>query len=185
MPINSSHDTPHGISATDEPDVGLMISRQWISPRHVIAQVVAVLLLARAYFAASAAPHKFGPFVEQLLQPSALTIVSVVLFYYGLVGIINRTTIRLQKDGLEISHGPLPAPGRRRVRRPAVRAVEYDEEAFTTGRSGGRDQIVRAILIDGTKIVVDRVRDGEEQAKWLYRRIKRHLDERDSDADQP
>ena len=182
MPTSSSHDTPRGISATDEPGGGLTILRRWISPRHVIAVVVAVLLLARAYFAASAAPQRFGPLIEQVLQPAALTIVSFSLLYYGLVGMINRTTIRLQHDGFEISHGPLPAPGQRRVRLPAVRAVEYDEEAFTTGRSGGRYQIVRAILTDGTKVVIDRVRDGEEQAKWLYRRIKRHLDQRDSNA---
>lgn len=182
MPTNSDQDTPKGIIATDEPGVGLTILRRWISPRHVIAQVAAILLLVRAYFVASAAPQRFGPLIEQVLQPAALTIVSLVMLYYGLVGIINRTTIRLQEDGLEIGHGPLPAPGRKRVRLPAVRAVEYDEEAFTTGRSGGRYQIVRVILIDGTKAVVDRVRDGEEQAKWLYRRIKRHLDQRDNDA---
>ncbi len=156
--------------------------RTWVVALSLLAVVVAVLLLARACLAASAAPQRFGPLIEQVLQPAALTIVSFVLLYYGLVGMINRTTIRLQHDGFEISHGPLPAPGQRRVRLPAVRAVEYDEEAFTTGRSGGRYQIVRVILIDGTKAVVDRVRDSEEQAKWLYRRIKRHLDQRDSDA---
>jgi len=182
MPTNSSHDTPRGISVTQAPGVGLTILRRWISPRHVIAVVAAVLLSARAYSVTSAAPQRFGPLIEQVLQPAALGVASLVLLYYGLVGMVNRTMIRLQHDGFEITDGPLPAPGRRRLRLPAARAVEYDEEAFTTGRSGGRYQIVRAILTDGTRVVVDRVRDGEEQAKWLYRRIKRHLDQSNSDT---
>ena len=58
-----------------------------------------------------------------------------------------------------------------------MRAVEYDEEAFTAGRNPGCYHVVRAVLADGTTIVVDRIRDGERQAKWLYRRIKRHVEQ--------
>ena len=178
MATVADDDAPNRLSVIDVSPQRLTILRRWVSVRHVIALVAAVLLAWRAYVAtAAAAPQQYGAFIEQTVQPPALAIGGLVAAYYGLVGVVNRTTIRLQHDCLELRDGPLPAAQQRRVRLPAVRAVEYDEEAFTAGRNPGRYHVVRAVLTDGTTVVVDRIRDGERQAKWLYRRVKRHLEQ--------
>jgi len=185
MAANNNHDTPAGITVVDESFDSLTIVRRWLSPRHVIACVGAVILLWLAYCASQGVPRYFGPFVEQTLQPLAMATGALVLAYYGVVGIFNSTTIRLQSNSLEIHDGPLPAPGLRRERMHAVKTIEYDEEAFSTGRSGGCYNIIGAQLADGTNVVLYRIRGGEEQAKWIYLRIKRHLDNRRTPPEHP
>lgn len=97
--------------------------------------------------------------------------IALVFAYPAAVNFVNRRTIRVDPDAIEVRVGPLP--WRRRIRLPAARFAQLYVRRQAAGRHGHMFSVV-AVDAAGERLRVVAL-DDLPQALWLEQEIERHL----------
>ena len=137
---------------------GFAVIRPWRAPRHVIALFIGLAIAAVAlslYYHNVRATRIYAPW--WLVGTFAL-----VVIYYAITG-INKTTIRISTDCVEVTRGPFPVLGGRRRKCSALKAVNVRFDRVITARGGVADvYVVEGTVAGGRTIVLDLVPDARK-----------------------
>lgn len=79
-------------------------------------------------------PPKGGQFWLMVLFPICHVAVGVGLTYFTLAGFLNQTRVRIDRDELDVRHGPVPWWGNRRVAVSEIQGVEIDATSTENGQ---------------------------------------------------
>lgn len=146
----------------------LIVMRQWHGPRHVFAAILALVLCTIA----GATFINAGGWYVSRTPPWALAMFGVGVLYYALTG-FNRTTIRINSDGVEIRRGPLPVLGKRSRHISFVHSIAVRHDKIVTMRGGvGEVYVVEGVDSNGQPVVLDLVPDAST-AKAMVRLLRR------------
>ncbi len=107
-------------------------------------------------------------------------LVGIYLFYYGLSGIVKRTTTIVDAEGLRVTHRPLPWPGNRQIPAEQLTDIFVSRTSSHKGKSGGRQNTfgLHAVLGSGRKetLVDGYANEGEalRVSELLKQRLRFH-----------
>jgi len=101
--------------------------------------------------------------------------IGIVLLYYVLSGYLNKTVVTVNRQSLEIKHGPLPYPGKKlnsvdikqlyckeRVSRSSKGSISYNYEVHAVARDGKDRKLLTGL-------------GGSDQALFVEQEIERFL----------
>ena len=127
----------------------LTITYRWWSVKHIIVAIFA--FICNGYFV-------YLAFLDIILLVDvdwsawALVLFGLAAAYYALAGFINRTTVRVTANDLQVTHGPLPYFGSIKLQTDDIRQI-YVAEIFTKydRRTKGYSWDLRAQLNNDAK----------------------------------
>lgn len=158
---------PKGISAKYE-EGHLLIVRRWFQPRWIVFLFAGLILLVIGAFTLPKVlptltiAGRFGIFLP-FLTP-------VVLFYFGLCKLLNRTEIRIDGTWLDIRHVPLPLSKSVRVDTALVDQF-YSVRQFTSPKSPPAYAVVMVMKSSGKRQRLLSGIENEAQAAYLAQEI--------------
>jgi hypothetical protein len=102
------------------------------------------------------------------------------LTYYTIAGFLNRTLIRVSPSLLDVSHGPLPWPGAKRLDSTGIAQI-YCKEHISRGKNGVTTTYQVHVATHGgaQEKLVDSL-DSSDQALYLEQEIERFLSIKDA-----
>lgn len=110
-----------------------------------------------------------------LLFPAGHLAVGLALGYFGLALLVNSTTLRVDRQGLHVSHGPLPWMGARDIPVGDIDQLYVVERIVRSKNSVNYLYDVRALLAHNDDIVLVKGMRDAPAAKFLEGRIEQWL----------
>jgi hypothetical protein len=157
-----------------EHDGALVLERRWFSPNHVIVLVAAAVWLTFVGMvgrAAVAARHEWVT-----LAVAVFVVVGAGLMYWGLAGLLNRTSVSIAPDRVRVGHGPLPWRGRCSFATRDIERTSIERVVRASGAMGEREtHQVRAHLRTGEVVVLLAGLTPKALAEEAQRRIDDRL----------
>lgn len=95
--------------------------------------------------------------------------------YLCLAGFLNRTTIAVSRDRIEIAHRPLRWFGAKTLATRDVAQLYCERVEYRGKRGVSRSYRVNVVTPDGRKVELIQGLEGEDQARFLENRIERFL----------
>lgn len=163
------------------PDAGggdpgrLVIRRKWLGPVHLFMLFFAVLwngFLVVWYQTALAAGHA-DPMV--LVFPLVHVAAGVYITYTALAGLLNTTTVRVEKGRLAIVHGPLPWPGNLDLDAAQLRQLFVRRKSYRSRNGGERATYALAADMNGTALDLLPSLPTADEARFIEQTIETHL----------
>lgn len=153
----------------------LVISRRWFRMHHVFMLLFAIfwdgfLVVWYSLGIASGAP------IEMLLFPLLHVAVGIGITYGALMGLINRTTIRVEAGRLTVRHGPLPWFGNLTTDATRLRQLYLRRQTHRT-ENGGSYPTWKVLAETDTleaQPIVSKLND-RDQAEYIEWVIEEHL----------
>jgi hypothetical protein len=106
--------------------------------------------------------------------------IGVWLTYYTIAGFLNHTLIRVSASQLDVSHGPLPWPGRKRLDSASIAQI-FCKEHISRGKNGTTTTYqVHAATRAGVQERLVESLDSSDQALYLEQEIERFLNIKDA-----
>ncbi len=117
-----------------------------------------------------------GADITMFLGPLAHVAVGVGLTWYVVAGMVNRTTLTVRDGELQIDHGPIPWPGKKRVPTAEI-AQLYFVQHVRRGNKGSTTITYQLHMMqtDGVTRKLATGLDDPEYARFLEHRIEHHL----------
>ncbi len=158
----------------------LRISWRWFSP--VVLFLIPFCLAWNAflvgwYTLALGGLSEMGGFaIIMILFPIAHVAVGIGLIYVCLVLLLNHTTVRVAQGEMSIRHGPIPAPGNRRIAADDVEQLYVRHERETRSK-GGESHVypLLARLRSGKEIKLLPRNSEVEVARAVEQLVETHL----------
>lgn len=157
---------PGGVTVAQQGD-DLVIAWSWFSLTRVVYLGFGALVLAQN---AS----------KVLLFPTLFNLgwvaIGALAIYVGACGLVNKTTVRVGKGRLQVSHGPLPWAGGGTYDTASLVRL-HAERHVTRSRKGGRTVTfsLEADLRDGKTITLMEGLEDEPTAEYFDKKIERTL----------
>jgi hypothetical protein len=102
------------------------------------------------------------------------------LTYYTIAGFLNHTLIRVSPSQLDVSHAPLPWPGKKRLDSTSIAQI-YCKEHISRGKNGTTTTYqVHAATQAGVQEKLVEALDSSDQALYLEQEIERFLNIKDA-----
>ena len=156
----------------------MAITRRWLSPKFFFLVFFCVCWDGFLCFWYSMAISQ-GVWVMALFALGHAAI-GVGLTYYTIAGFINHTLIRVSPSQLDVSHGPLPWPGKKRLDSTTIAQV-FCKEHISRGKNGTTTTYqVHAATRAGTQEKLVESLDTSDQALYLEQEIERFLNIKDA-----
>ncbi len=151
----------------------LRFTRQWFSP------AMAFLALFAIFWNGFMAVW-FGIAIMSRLWPMALFgtlhgAIGLFVAYYALAGFLNSTMIRVGMGEIEVTHGPLPWFGNRRLETAAIAQLYVKEVLRNRRNSTSLTHEVHVARRDGGHVTLLSGLESSEQALYLEQEIERSL----------
>jgi hypothetical protein len=106
--------------------------------------------------------------------------IGVGLTYYTIAGFLNHTLIRVSASQLDVSHGPLPWPGKKRLDSTSIAQI-FCKEHISRGKNGTTTTYqVHAATRAGVQERLVKSLDSSDQALYLEQEIERFLSIKDA-----
>jgi hypothetical protein len=115
--------------------------------------------------------------VLAMIFPLLHVAVGVSMTYYGIANVLNRTEIVVDKETIEIAHGPIPWRGGRTVHTAAVKQLYVHREEKRKRNSTGMTETfsVHALLADHASVPLVTGLKSRFQALYIEQEIERQL----------
>lgn len=164
----------HGVVEREEAG-GLILELRWFGLQGVFLLVFALFwngFLAVWYsIALTALLSGDGEAVMMVVFPLIHVAAGLGIGYWSIATLLNRTTIRVDRHGIAVRHGPLPWPGSREIPVPDVLQL-YVEPRVVRGKNTTRTVYdLNAVLRSGSITLVSGIEDARS-ARFLEHRIE-------------
>jgi hypothetical protein len=122
----------------------------------------------------------FGIAIISRVWPMALfgtlhAAIGLFVAYYALAGFLNTTEVRVGMGEVEVTHGPLPWFGKRRLETAGIAQLYSKEVAHRQRRGTSYSHEVHVATRDGQQVKLLSGLDSSEQALYLEQEIERYL----------
>jgi hypothetical protein len=168
---------PKGILVEQQGD-GLAITRRWFSPKFLFLVFFCACWDGFLCFWYSMALSQ-QVWIMAIFALGHATI-GLGLTYYTIAGFVNHTLIRVSASQLDVSHGPLPWLGKKRIDSSSIAQI-YCKEHISRSRNGTTTsyQVHAATHAGVQERLVDAL-DSSDQALYLEQEVERFLNIKDA-----
>ncbi len=151
----------------------IRLVRRWFTPMVLSLAFFCLFwdgFLCFWYIAALSSPK--GPQIVMLLFPMLHLAVGVGLTYYVIAALLNRTTIKVDRQWFIVQHDPVPWPGEVKVPVRELEQLYCQEQTTQRKRSSSASYTLSAVLKDGRKKTLLTGLDGPEVAAFIEQQVE-------------
>jgi len=172
---------PHGLTIEENTSV-LKIIKKWFNMSHIPILVFSVFWNGFLIFFYSIIISSFRQsdesstaFLIMFLFPLLHVAVGVGLFYYGISGLLNYTTIQVEQGLLKVYHHPIPWPGNKEIHIASIKQL-YCNEGYKSTKSGHYQVYdVNVIFTDNKQIKLVSSLTEKSQGLFIEDKIEEYL----------
>ncbi|MBN2544408.1 MAG: hypothetical protein JXB50_01340 [Spirochaetes bacterium] len=172
---------PHGLTIDENPSV-LKITKKWFNAGHVFILIFSIIWNAFLIFFYSMIISSFKnsdesnfAFIIMFIFPLGHVAVGVSLFYYGITGMVNKTTIEVVQGLLKVYHHPIPWFGNKDIHSVLIKQL-YCSEVYRSTK-GGHYYVfdVNVVLTDNKQIKLVKSLSDKAQGLFIENKIEEYL----------
>lgn len=152
----------------------LIIIHRWFTWAYPVLGLFCAVWMGFLVFVYAVALQPGTPLLTRLL-PLAHVAVGVWLAYTTVAGLVNRTTISIDRNHVSVRHGPLPWPGNADVPGTTLDQVFCTAKTVRQQRRTQTFYHVDALLKNGRRLRLLRGLGAREQALFIERAIEGRL----------
>jgi len=153
---------------------GFVISWRWLSYVHVFLLFFTIAWDSFLIFWYGMAMGEGAPWI-MFVFPIGHLAVGLGLTYVVLTGLLNRTTVTVERETLTVRHAPLPWPGNVSVATDQLDQL-YCRRRISHGKHGPSYSFeVRAVTQEGRKMTLIKGLESEDQALFIEQQIESRL----------